>query len=112
MILFKRRFDMDINDIIFDERFDDDYNNTTTFYFTAPKRHLKIFFPDEDFPEAVSMEISIEFPSDHIEARYASMICVSPTREDENGTEDYDWRDISLSYDEIENIFYGAGLSI
>ena len=49
------------------------------------------------------MEISIEFPTEHIESNYAD-VCVSPTREDENGTEDYDWYDVDIPYDEIEEL--------
>ena len=64
---------------------------------------LKKFIPTNDYPEAFSMEISIEFPTEHIEANYAD-VCVSPTREDENGTEDYDWYDVDIPYDEIEEL--------
>ena len=89
--------------IKFDERHDSEYYGTTTLYFIAPKEMLKEFIPTNDYPEAVSMEISIEFPTEHIEADYAN-VCVSPTREDENGTEDYDWYDVDIPNDEIEGL--------
>ena len=89
--------------IIFDERYNSEENGTTTLYFIAPKEMLKTFIPTNDYPEAVSMEISIEFPTEHIEANYAS-VCVSPTRETEYGTEDYDWYDADLSYDDIDSL--------
>lgn len=89
--------------IKFDERFDDRDCGTTTLYFIAPKEMLKKFIPVNDYPEAVSMEISIEFPANHIQANYAD-VCVSPTREIEGGTEEYDWYDIDLPYDEIEEL--------
>ena len=54
------------------------------------------------------MEISIEFPTEHIEANYAD-ICVSPTREYENGREDDDWYDVDIPYDEIEELIKLAG---
>ena len=59
----------------------------------------------KEYPEAVSMEISIEFPMGHIEPRYAD-VCISPTRYDEetDSYEDYDWYDIDLPYDEIEEL--------
>ena len=89
--------------IKFDERYDSEEYGTATLYFVAPKEMLKKFIPTNDYPEAISMEISIEFPTEHIEANYAD-ICVSPTREYENGTEDYDWYDVDIPYDEIEEL--------
>ena len=41
--------------------------------------------------------------SEHIEANYAD-VCVSPTRQYEDTMEDYDWHDVSLPYDEIEEL--------
>lgn len=89
--------------IKFDERYDSEEYETTTLYFTAPKGMLKTYIPTNDYPEAISMEISIEFPADHIEAHYAN-VCVSPTRGDENGTEEYDWCDVDIPNDEIEEL--------
>ena len=89
--------------IKFDERYDSKEYGTTTLYFIAPKEMLKNFIPKNDYPEAISMEISIEFPTEHIESNYA-YVCVSPTKEDENGTVDYDWCDADISYDEIEEL--------
>jgi hypothetical protein len=83
--------------IEFEERYDSEVYETTTLYFIAPKEMLKTTMV-KDYPEAISMEISIEFPMNHIEARYAD-VCVSPTNEE---GEDYDWYDIELPYDEIE----------
>lgn len=85
--------------IEFEERFDSDVYNTTTLYFIAPKEMLKTMMI-KDYPEAVSMEISIEFPTGCIEVKYAD-VCVSPTNDD---GEDYDWYDIDLPYDEIEEL--------
>ena len=89
--------------IKFDERHDNEDYGTTTLYFIAPKEMLKEFIQTNDYPEVVSMEISIEFPTEHIEADYANVL-VSPTREDENGTEDYDWYDVDIPNDEIEGL--------
>ena len=89
--------------IKFDERYDSDDYGTTTLYFIAPKEMLKKFIPTNDYPEAVSMEISVEFPTDYIEPAQA-YVCVSPTREVDGGTEEYDWYDIDLPYDEIEEL--------
>ena len=89
--------------IKFDERYDSEEYETTTLYFIAPKEMLKRFIPTNDYPEAVSMEISIEFPTGHIEANYAD-VCVSPIRQYEDTMEDYDWHDVSLPYDEIEEL--------
>ena len=83
--------------IEFEERWDSEVYETTTLYFIAPKEMLRTTMV-KDYPEAVSMEISIEFPMNHIEASYAD-VCVSPTNKE---GEDYDWYDIDLPYDEIE----------
>lgn len=86
--------------IEFDERYDDEEYGTTTFYFTAPKEML-----NGKYPEAECMEISIEFPIDHIEPAYAS-VEFSPTMyiEEEESYVDYDWYDVDLPYDEIEEL--------
>ncbi len=91
------------NRIKFDERCDNEEYGITTLYFIAPKEMLKEFIPTEFYPDAISMEISIEFPTNHIEANYAN-VYVSPTREDENGTEDYDWHDANIPHDEIKGL--------
>ena len=90
--------------IEFDERFDDVEEGTTTLYFTAPKELLKTTMIN-DYPEAVAMEISIELPTDNMDARYAD-IEVSPTRyvEEDDGYEDYDWYSIDLPYEEVEEL--------
>ena len=83
--------------------FDEAWNNQdgeTVLYFTAPKEMLW-----GDYPEAVSMEISLEFPTDSAEPEYVD-VSISPTRyikEDDN-YEDYDWHDISLPYVEINEL--------
>lgn len=84
--------------IRFDERYDNKENRVTTLYFIAPKDLLVKY--DYDYPEAVSAEISIELPFNHLAAEcgYAS---ISPT--DEDGT-DYDWNDIDLPVDEIHEL--------
>lgn len=89
--------------IKFDERYDSEDYETTTLYFIAPKEMLKTFIPTNDYPEAIAMEVSVEFPTNHIEPAYAD-VCVSPTREVDGGTEDYDWYDINLPYDEIDEL--------
>ena len=91
------------NRIKFDERHDSEDYGTTTLYFIAPKEMLKEFIPTKYYPDSISMEISIEFPTNHIEANYAN-VCISPTREDENGTEDYEWHDVNIPNEEIEGL--------
>lgn len=89
--------------IKFDEKYENEEYNTTTLYFTAPKELLKTYLPHipyETFKDAISMEISIEFPIGYADDNsiYAS---VSPTRETEGGTEDYDWYEIYLPYNDF-----------
>jgi len=88
--------------IKFDERYDDEEYETTTLYFTAPKEMLYEFNIPE-YPDAVSMEISIEFPTNHIEAAYGEC-CISPTVEIDGGTSEIDWWDVNIPYDEIEEL--------
>lgn len=85
-------------------KFENSYINeeydTITLYFEAPKEML-----DGKYPEAESMEISIECPKEYIDARYASVM-FSPTRyvEEFESYTDYDWFDVDMSYEEIEEL--------
>lgn len=72
---------------------------TTTLYFDASKELLKHL--SEDYPEAVSSEISIEFPTGRQEAS-ACIVMISPTND---MGEDYDWCDFPLSSQFIEILF-------
>ena len=85
--------------IEFDEAWNKE-DNETVLYFTAPKEMLW-----SDYPEAVSMEISVEFPTDHAEATYATIEC-SPTRyvEEDDGYEDYDWCELNLSDEDVNEL--------
>ena len=67
--------------IQFDERYDNSEFNTTTLYFIAPVDLL-----NGKYPEAESMEISVEFPTDRPEAEYTDVM-FSPTKD----RLDYDW---------------------
>ena len=83
-------------------KFDDSHINEElgimTLYFIAPKD----LFEDID-EDAESVEISIECPTEYISADYATVEC-SPTKyfEEDGCYVDYDWREISLPYEEIE----------
>lgn len=90
-------------DIRFDERYDDDYYGKTTLYFNAPKETLDNFFAKGKYPNAVSMEIAIEFPTNNIEAKNVE-VSVSPTKKIENKYEYYDWIDVDIPYEEIEKL--------
>lgn len=81
--------------LIFEERFVDKDYETTTLYFIGKG----------DFFEGTNIfTISITHPSDHPEARYAS-ISVSPTMEDSEGNLlDYDWIDIYLPPSVVEKL--------
>lgn len=85
--------------IVFDEGWNRD-DNETMLYFTAPKEMLI-----GGYPEAISMEISLEFPTDCAKAEYVT-VSVSPTVYVEDGDyyEDYDWRDIDMPKEEIEEL--------
>ena len=84
--------------IKFEESYISEEYDTITLYFIAPKEMLC-----GKYPEAESMEISVECPREYIEARY-STVMFSPTKYDEESESytDYDWFDVDMSYDEIE----------
>ena len=86
------------NRIWFEERYDNEELGTTTLYFVAPKEML-----NGKYPEAETMEISIELPTNNMEARYATVM-FSPTKYYEEGEcyTDYDWFDADMPYEDIE----------
>lgn len=87
-------FNIDISKVKFEERYESKEYGTVTLYFTAPK--------EGRFPEAVHSVISVEYPTNHMEAIYATVM-MSPTKTDADGnSEDYDWFDIELLPSEIE----------
>lgn len=93
------KFVFDINKITFDERLESDEYETVTLYFEAPKQWL-----EDKYPEAARCEISVEYPTCHPEASFASVM-ISPTKVDECGNaEDYDWRCCRLTSSEIEQL--------
>lgn len=92
-------FEFDISKVMFDEQYKSDEYETVTLYFFAPKEWLGGLYP-----EAISAEISVEYPVAHPEAIYGTVM-MSPTRvTDNNSVEDYDWYDIVLLPTEIEQL--------
>jgi hypothetical protein len=82
--------------IEFDERWDRD-DGSTVLWFTAPKELL----PGE-YPDAESMELSLEFPTHNLYVEDA-IVEFSPTKYNEDeGATDYDWQEIDIPIDEIE----------
>ena len=88
-----------MKDIKFDERHDND--GETTLYFIAPKEMLDNFFPKGKYPDAISTEISVEVPANNIED---ALVSISPTIKTEDGYEDFDWMDIDIPLEEIEEL--------
>lgn len=81
--------------IAYEEKYVDQDNETTTLYFGAPKEVL-----NGKFPEATLVTtLSVEFPTDHCDARYTS-VQISPQAKGIN----YDWQDLELPYSVIENL--------
>lgn len=91
-----------MKNIKFDERFDEEDSNITTLYFVAPKEKLNKYF-NSVCNEAISMEISLEFPLGNIDPSLA-FVSVSPTRECEGGLEEYDWLDVDIPLEEVEEL--------
>ena len=86
--------------ITFEERYDSEDYETTTFYFVSDTSLLKELVGNK-YPEAKGMTISIECPMNCFDACKAS-VEISPYEEDGETKTDYDWTDIDLAYDEIE----------
>lgn len=83
--------------IAYEEKHVDQDNETTTLYFRVPKEVL-----NGKFPEATLVTtLSVEFPTDHCDARYAS-VQISPKAKNA-------WQDLELSYDVIEQLLCLAG---
>lgn len=96
---------IDIHDIEFDERYENNEFNTVTFYFIAPKEYLNKLHPlGTTIPNTVSAEISIECPMDHIEANFASVMIATTVSNEDDGMEDTNWCDIDLPYSIIEDM--------
>ena len=93
-----------MEDIRFDERYDDNYSGETTLFFIAPTSLLDNFSPKGEYADAVGTEIAIEVPTNNIEAKNPELIVsISPIIETENGYE-YDWTDIDIPNEEIETL--------
>lgn len=86
--------------IKFEERYDSEDHETTTFYFVADTSLLRELV-GKKYPEAKGMTISIECPMNCFDACEAS-VEISPYQEVDGSVTDYDWIDIDLSYDEID----------
>lgn len=93
-------FHFDISKVTFEELYENKEYETVTLYFFAPKEWL-----GELHPEAISAEISVEYPIAHPEAIYATVM-MSPTRENEenDSIEDYDWHDVVILPSKVEQL--------
>lgn len=85
---------MDMTGVQFTERYDSKEYGTTTLYFDAPKELLPNQYDDAEYAE-----IAIECPTDLIEACSAG-VGISPV----NDGSSYDWCDIDLQYEEIDDL--------
>lgn len=88
--------------ITFEERYDCEECKTTTFYFKADVSLLRELVSNK-YPEAAGMSISIECPTNRIEASKAS-VEISPYREVKDYIEDYDWTDIYIPYEKVDSL--------
>lgn len=85
----------------YEDRYDSREYGTTTLYFTGPASLLS-----GKYPEAESATISVEFPKEHMEPGFATVM-ISPCKyfEEADGYEDYDWTDLDLPYEDIDRLF-------
>lgn len=83
----------------FEEKIVTENEDTIVLYFTAPKEYL-----NGKYPEAVSCTICIELPADTPTAENANVL-FSPTKpEGEEGLTDYDWYNVNLPVEEINEL--------
>lgn len=87
-------------------KWDDSYRSeeyqTETHYFCADKSLLDTYFPNQ-YPEASRCTLSIEFPIGNSDTRYWSAM-LSPTKDTNDASSDYDWNSITLPLESMENL--------
>lgn len=88
------------NKFQFEDRYDSELYETTTFYIIAPKEILGDKYPDAEFAT-----LSIEVPTERM-FDYNATVMVSPTKydEQEEGYMDYDWCDLELPLEDIRKL--------
>ena len=85
------------DEAILDDSYTSEYG-TITLYFAVPKEWL-----GDQWPESSGTTISIEYPKERPEARYASAM-ISPTNNADDAHSDYDWADLDLPYENVEQL--------
>lgn len=76
---------------------------TLIYYFKVPKELLRKYIPLKTFNDAISAEISLETPKDSKNIADIT-ISMSPTKEVEDGTLDYDWYDIYIPDEKVSEL--------
>lgn len=86
--------------IKFDESHIWEEHGIINLFFTCPKELLI-----ENYSDAEYAELSIECPKEYIDAKFSN-VEISPVMYDEKSKEYiyYDWRNIELPYEEIEEL--------
>ena len=84
--------------ISYEESYVSSTYETTTGYFTIDKSLLEELRPGQ-YPEAEHGELSVEYPTERPEVNMTTVM-VSPTKDGS----DYDWADVNLSYEIIEDL--------
>lgn len=96
---------INVREVIFDERYENDEYGTVTLYFIAPKSYLDWLHPlGTTIPHTAHAEISIECPKDHIEASYARVMIATTIIDRDGFAEDKNWCDVDLPYETIEEL--------
>ena len=93
----------DFSDIRLEDVFENNECQEVTYFFTAPKDLIDQCYPGV-YEDAVGTEVSVTFPMGHIDAEHAT-VEISPTREVQDGFSDYDWNEIILPYEDVEELF-------
>lgn len=93
---------MDDDRIKFEERYDDNEYETTTFYFVGDKSLLMELVGNK-YSDAEGMTLSIECPTNCIDTCNAS-VEISPYKNIDGTVTDYEWTDINLPYEAIDTL--------
>lgn len=93
---------MDDDRIKFEERYDDDEYETTTFYFVGDKSLLMELVGNK-YSDAEGMTLSIKCPTNCIDTCNAS-VEISPHKDIDGVVTDYEWADINLPYEAIDTL--------
>lgn len=100
-ILGGKEIELDISELVLEERVDSEVFGFTTLYFIGPKELI-----NDKYPEAESTKISVEFDTGDPYGPYLD-IMISPTKDGE----DYNWNYLYIDDPDVVKKLIEIGLS-